>query len=232
MTTPSDPDEQQRHSWSDNAAAWTEAVRSQKIESRRVATDAAILGAIRARAPRRVLDCGCGEGWLCRALNEQHIDTVGIDVSSELIDAACRKGGGDYRVCSYADLSTDPERLGAPFNLVVCNFSLLEENLDTVLHSIASLVGPGGTLLIQTVHPCASPEQPYLSGWRTEGFRDFGEVFPKPMPWYFRTLADWLDLLRRSRLDLQELHEPLHPETGRPLSLILAAAVRPPELKD
>jgi 2-polyprenyl-3-methyl-5-hydroxy-6-metoxy-1,4-benzoquinol methylase len=228
MTPPIDLDKQQRQSWSPNAAAWTEAVRSQLIESRRVATDAAILEAIIARAPRRVLDCGCGEGWLCRALNDQHIDTVGIDVSPELIAAARRKGDGDYRVCSYAELSTEAEQVSAPFDVVVCNFSLLEEKLEPFLGSLTRLLGSGGTLLIQTVHPFSNPEQPYQSGWRTEGFRDFGGAFPELMPWYFRTLADWLNLLRGGGLEVQEIREPLHPTTEGPLSLILAATCRRP----
>ncbi|WP_221176052.1 class I SAM-dependent methyltransferase [Brevibacillus nitrificans] len=31
--------------------------------------------------PSRVLDVGCGEGWLARTLNEEGIDVVGIDGS-------------------------------------------------------------------------------------------------------------------------------------------------------
>jgi protein-L-isoaspartate O-methyltransferase len=49
-------------SWTVNASGWVQAVREAKIESRRVATDAAILEVIQARKPHRVLDVGCGEG--------------------------------------------------------------------------------------------------------------------------------------------------------------------------
>lgn len=56
------------HSWRANALAWTRAVRESRIESRRLATDRAIIEAVLARQPERVLDLGCGEGWLCRAL--------------------------------------------------------------------------------------------------------------------------------------------------------------------
>jgi hypothetical protein len=51
-------------SWQANADAWTAAVREQRIESRRLVTDAAILAL--ALAPLRILDLGCGEGWLRR----------------------------------------------------------------------------------------------------------------------------------------------------------------------
>ena len=51
-------------SWERNAANWTRVVREGLIPSRRAGTDAAILDAIAERAPRRLLDIGCGEGWL------------------------------------------------------------------------------------------------------------------------------------------------------------------------
>ncbi|HSK40392.1 MAG TPA: hypothetical protein VK943_11555, partial [Arenibaculum sp.] len=55
-------------SWTANAGLWTQAVRSGAIASRRLATDDAVVRAVAARRPRRVLDLGCGEGWLARAL--------------------------------------------------------------------------------------------------------------------------------------------------------------------
>ena len=53
--------EQLNLSWQANADAWTAAVREQRIESRRLVTDVAILQAILALSPKRILDLGCGE---------------------------------------------------------------------------------------------------------------------------------------------------------------------------
>ncbi|WP_132607665.1 class I SAM-dependent methyltransferase, partial [Pseudomonas aeruginosa] len=81
-------------SWRGNAEAWARAVREGRLESRRLATDDAILQVLRQRAPRRLLDIGCGEGWLCRALAGEVGECVGIDASSELIELARAAGGG------------------------------------------------------------------------------------------------------------------------------------------
>ena len=64
-------------SWTINALPWISAVREKKIESRRLVTDAAILDLVRSLSPKSVLDVGCGEGWLARALASYGIDAHG-----------------------------------------------------------------------------------------------------------------------------------------------------------
>ena len=70
------PEDALLDSWQHNAQAWIDAVRSGSIESRRQVTDQAILLAILGRQPERVLDLGCGEGWLLRALGDRGVEAV------------------------------------------------------------------------------------------------------------------------------------------------------------
>lgn len=215
-------------SWMANADAWTRAVREGRIESRRVATDAAIVDAVVARGPRRVLDLGCGEGWLMRALAEHGIEAVGLDVSMELVVAAEETGGGRYRCCSYDEVIDDPTRAGGPYDAVVCNFSLLGAELVPLLSALRQNLWEGGALVIQTVHPwTAAGDEPYAEGWRTETFDAFGGEFAEPMPWYFRTLEAWVDALHGAGFRLASLREPVHPGTGRPVSLLMVAEPAP-----
>lgn len=211
-------------SWTGNAAAWTAAVRDGRIESRRLATDAAILDALRALRPARVLDVGCGEGWLCRALAAHGIEAVGMDVSAPLVDAARAAGSGRFEVLPYAGLADAAPRLGT-FDALACNFALLEEDIVPMLRDLHALMAPGGHLVIQTVHPwTACGDEAYRDGWRLEDFAAFGDqAFPEPMPWYFRTLATWLANLDDAGYRVDRLREPAHPGTARPLSLLLEA---------
>lgn len=219
-----DPVEDLKQSWHVNAVAWTRAVREQQIESRRVASDAAIVQAALARAPQRVLDVGCGEGWLCRALAGHGIEVVGVDASAPLVEAAIRAGGAIYHALSYAELVSAPSQFGR-FDAVVCNFALLEAELGPLLGALRSMLRPGGVLLIQTMHPwVAVGDAPYRDGWRTETFASFGPGFVEPMPWFFRTLESWVAALCASGWRIQELHEPRHPQTGQPVSLLLVAS--------
>jgi 2-polyprenyl-3-methyl-5-hydroxy-6-metoxy-1,4-benzoquinol methylase len=210
-------------SWNANADAWTDAVRAQRIESRRVATDKAIVEAVLARSPRRVLDVGCGEGWLCRVLIGSGVETVGIDGSARLIEAARSAGGGRYEVVNYETFAQTPQALGT-FDAIVCNFALLERTIEPLLLATGEALNTKGKLLIQTLHPwLAAGGEPYADGWRNETFAALGDDFREPMPWYFRTLQSWFATLHDSGYIVQSLSEPRHPQTLHPLSLLLVA---------
>jgi 2-polyprenyl-3-methyl-5-hydroxy-6-metoxy-1,4-benzoquinol methylase len=215
-----------RHSWTENAAAWTDAVRGRRIESRAAATDGAVHSAIRECLAARVLDVGCGEGWLCRALAEASIEVVGFDATPELIARAREAAVGGsvaYLTLGYDDFAADPARVGSGFDAAVCNFSLLGRDIASTLSAAASVLRPGGALLIQTVHPFAdmSAAGRYEDGWRVEDFAALGPGFRAPMPWYFRTVGSWINELTAAGFTLAECREPVHPATGQPLSLLL-----------
>ena len=228
-TLQEDPSEILDRSWDDNARAWLAAVREGRIESRRVATDRAIVNAVLQRSPTRVLDVGCGEGWLCRTLREHGISCVGIDGSHDLVRAAqSADPEGEYHVLRYDDFERLPRIVKpAPTDVAVCNFALLHEDIGAILANIHDVLRPRGTLVIQTVHPwTARGASEYVDGWRTEEFAWSVCRFPRSMPWYFRTLESWLRTIGAGGFVLDGLTEPAHPESGMPLSLLLSA-VRP-----
>jgi SAM-dependent methyltransferase len=212
-------DEKIIDSWNKNTAPWVAAVRKGEIESRLLVTNQAIVDAVRSLAPATGLDIGCGEGWLVRAL--AGVAMVGVDVVPGLVEAARRAGGGDFRVMSYEDIAGG--RLDLQADVAICNFSLLgEESVAGLFRAAPSYLRPGGTLIVQTMHPVvACGDAPYLDGWREGSWAGFNDGFTDPPPWYFRTLASWVQLFNNNGLQLRELREPLHPKTGKPASLIL-----------
>ncbi len=215
-------------SWRSNAEAWSSAVREGRIASRRAGTDAAIVDAVLRTNARRVLDLGCGEGWLARALVARGCEVVGVDASPELIAAACALGAARYEIASYAEIAARTNELGS-FDAAIFNFALLGEDVQTPLRAARALLREGGALIVQTVHPWATcGDMAYINGWRIETFDAFGGDFHESMPWYFRTLSSWLEAIRASGFVIDDLVEPADPANGRPLSLLLRGSLRNP----
>jgi 2-polyprenyl-3-methyl-5-hydroxy-6-metoxy-1,4-benzoquinol methylase len=211
-------------SWHKNATPWTAAVREQRIESRRLVTDQAIVDAVMSRRPQSVLDIGCGEGWLVRALVAQGVQrAIGIDVVPALIEQAQAAGGGEFRVASYEDMARGD--LDLTVDVAVANFALIgKEAVDALIRASPSLLRPNGALIVQTLHPVvASGDLPYTDGWRTGSWAGFSDDFTDPAPWYFRTLESWVQLIATSDMRLEEMREPIHPITQKPASVIFIA---------
>lgn len=222
-----DPEVALLRSWQHNAQAWTEAVRSGAIESRRQVTDQAILLAIMARQPERVLDLGCGEGWLLRALSERGIKAIGVDGDASLVEAARAAGSTSVYQASYAELAEAKVEIGYDYPLICANFALLHQDIIPLLAAMQTLLAPGGALLIQTLHPWSVASGEYQDGWRSESFAGFAGHW-QPMPWYYRTLSSWLRALDMAGLHLVELQEPQHPQSPQPQSLLLVAERQSP----
>lgn len=222
--------------WHENAAPWTASVRAGAIESRRLVTDQAIVDAALRLAPRQVLDLGCGEGWLSRALSRHGLRVHGVDAVAALVEAARRVEPSPddaamppprFDCLSYEDIAAGA--LDGGYDLAVCNFSLIgDDSVAGLLRALPRLLGAHGRLLIQTLHPAqACGDAPYRDGWLDGSWAGCAGAFGEPAPWYFRTLGGWIALLERSGLRLQALSEPLHPLSAQPLSLILTAAPDP-----
>ncbi len=211
--------------WQANATPWTAAVRGGHIASRALATDRAVLDAVLARQPRRVLDVGCGEGWLTRALTAHGVDTLGLDAVPALVEQARQLKQGRFGVARIGELMASPQV--ADFDAWVCNFSLFHPDDGVALAAAAAHRLPShGTLIVQTLHENAtaagagSPD-----GWQPGSWGPCGQVaaFAEPIPWYFRSAASWRALLAAQGFGVVRCAEPAHPDTGVALSLLITA---------
>ncbi len=212
-------------SWHHNAQSWIDVVRSGGIESRRQVTDQAILRAVLGRQPERVLDLGCGEGWLLRELEKRGIDAVGVDGDATLVEAARTAGSSPVHLASYEALVEAKVDVGSDYDLICANFALLHQDIIPLLAAMNALLAPGGALVIQTLHPWTAAAGDYQDGWRQETFDGFKGQW-EPMPWYFRTLSSWVNALDMGGFRQVGLQEPQHPQSAVPQSLLWVAEKR------
>ena len=195
--------------WQENAEPWCAALASGAIKSREAITNQAIVDAICRLRPRRVLDIGCGEGWLLQALAEQGIAAEGVDVVPELIDAA-RRRGAQCECLSYEALARRPA--SPDYDVIVCNFSLLGESLQSLLAALVGRLAPGGRVLVQTLHPVFSRPERYQSAWQAGSWQGLEPALQKQFksaaPWFFRPLSAWIELFCESGLLIERCVEP------------------------
>jgi SAM-dependent methyltransferase len=220
-------DEGTLEAWDEAAPAWAAAVRGAADPQRRL-TDRAIVDLVRQVPTGPVLDAGCGEGWLARELASKRHEVTAIDGSRRMIELAEAEGGKiEYAHATFAEAGENPRKLQGAYGTIVFNFSLLDQRITPILAAAGAVLFPYGRILIQATHPAAVIGDPagYRDGWRTMEEVAPGARLARPIPWYFRTFTTWVLELRRAGLLLVETYEPLDPDTGRPISLLLHVTI-------
>ena len=123
-----------------------------------------LLGSVRGR---RILDAGCGEGYLSRKLAKLGADVTAVDFSREMLAMARERTdpeiGIQYMHGNCEDLSFLDEE---SFDTVVSNM-VLHDLADhrVFLRSIHRVLVPKGILVISFSHPCFNTPN---SGWMKE----------------------------------------------------------------
>ncbi|MBI5399552.1 class I SAM-dependent methyltransferase [Candidatus Saganbacteria bacterium] len=127
-------------------------------------------GALRLLAPERdekILDAACGQGVFCRALAEKGATVIGIDNSSNLINAAKKRSHQiniKYFVADATNLTSFSDQ---SFDAVSCIMALQNiESLDKAIAEFSRVLKNGGRLLLVMNHPCF--RIPRQSGWGTD----------------------------------------------------------------
>ncbi len=207
-------------SWHKNAAPWIVAIQEHQIESRKLITDRAIVDTVLDYGGNQVLDIGCGEGWLTRALSARGMRVLGVDIVPEFIDRAQLISNDRFKLLSYEEISDG--NLTEKFDVAVANFSLLgDDSVTSLFGSMRSILHPQGIFIVQTIHPVfGCGEEPYVDGWRSGSWAGFSNDFTDPAPWYFRTFATWINLYISHGMRLLEIREPINSQTGKPASAI------------
>jgi SAM-dependent methyltransferase len=158
---------------------------------------------------RRVLDAGCGEGYLARTLAVRGADVTGIDLSPSLIDQARAKdprGRIDYQV---ADLSQPLPNAVGSFD-AAASYLVLNDVADYrgFAATLGAVLRPGGQLVLALNNPYSAVIDRHVTDYFDAGavspYRGLWEVGIKAY-YHHRTLENYLDAFQAGGLRLTKL---------------------------
>lgn len=208
-------------SWNKNALEWIKVIENADIESRKF-TNKAILQLIGNSPAIKVLDVGCGEGWLTRSLGTMGKYAVGLDAIAQLLENAKKKGGGTYYRMSYEDIILGNPIPEAPYDAAVFNFCLYQkEGLGQLLKQIKNVLSENGYIAVQTLHPffLLQNKMAYKSQWLDDSLKGLPGNFTDGHSWYARTFESWISVFKKAGLQLHQLQEVTN-DDHKPISVI------------
>jgi 2-polyprenyl-3-methyl-5-hydroxy-6-metoxy-1,4-benzoquinol methylase len=208
-------------SWDINATEWSQVMEQEGIASRKF-TNPAIVEAITNYEPLKILDLGCGEGWLTRALSHEKNKVIGVDATETLLETARKKGTQKYYRLAYKDIVKGANIPEAPFDAVVLNFCLYQKNeVPDLLIALQRSLSDPGLIFIQTLHPSylLMNELPYEDQWIGDSWKGLNGNFIQPHSWYARTLENWINTFRDCRYELIKVKEVIN-NNKVPVSII------------
>jgi SAM-dependent methyltransferase len=182
----------------------------------------AILRLARHDPGTRVLDAGCGVGFLTALIARSAREVVGVDMSPASI-ALARRLHGAIPNARFLLEAIEDLRLAEPVALAVSNMTLMSVvDLPGALASLHENLEPGGSLVFTTTHPwfwpryCGYDDEPWFAydrempiEWRyhTSAGPEDGPVVTH----IHRSLERYWSVLDGAGFDPEEIAEPLPP---------------------
>jgi SAM-dependent methyltransferase len=130
----------------------------------------------------KILDLGCGDGQIARALAAQGSDVLGVDPTQLHIDVAIERGGGpQYLLGSATNIPADDESFDA---VVACLVFEHIDQMDEAMTEVARVLKPRGQFSFFLNHPLL---QTPGSGWIDDHIIDPPEQYWRIGPYLVET---------------------------------------------
>jgi SAM-dependent methyltransferase len=220
-TPPRDPDQADvRDLWDRLADDWQIQVGDDGDANRRLNSDPVLWAMLGDVAGRRVLDAGCGTGYLSRQLAARGAVVTGVDVSKRMIALARAASSAlDLRVDSCTTLSTVGD---GTIDAIVANYVVMDvPDLPATIAAFSRVLRPGGIAVLVFSHPCFPQARAVVTSparvayhWPFNYFEPRTCVEP---PWkhftshfvsFHRPLSTYWKAFRAAGFDVDDFDEP------------------------
>jgi ubiquinone/menaquinone biosynthesis C-methylase UbiE len=125
-------------------------------------------GVLRLLAPlagESAVDIACGQGVLCRMLEERGLEVTGVDAAKELIESA-RERGPDNIHYFVGDAREMKFLVDGAFAAATCVLAIQNINpIQPVFAEVSRILKPMGRFVVAMMHPCFRGPKESSWGW-------------------------------------------------------------------
>lgn len=162
-------EEMSRRGWDRISEWWNSRYSPRGDVNREWVIDPALFRLLGPAQGLRVLDAGCGSGYLSRLLSAKGAAVVGVDLSPRLLEIARREESREPLRIEYheSDLARLSAFADASFDAVVSNVVMQDVvAYREAFREFGRVLRPGGRLVFSITHPCF--DRPVPARWLRE----------------------------------------------------------------
>ncbi|MGE4132877.1 MAG: class I SAM-dependent methyltransferase [Bdellovibrionales bacterium] len=198
--------------WDDKAAQWKQWVGESGDNNRRFNSDPVLkkfAGDVRGK---KILDAGCGAGYLAISMARDGAEVIGVDLSQKMIQEAAslaleKKSTARFRVDSCEELGTVPD---ASIDILVSNYVLMDlPNLQNAVNSIYRVLTPRGVAVCVIGHPFGSELKESENYFDEVKKVDRWGPFDSDFIFFHRPLSQYWKAFREAGLEIVDFDEPV-----------------------
>lgn len=165
---------------------------------------------------KRILDAGCGQGYLCRLLAKRGASVVGMEPAEGWLQQAMAREaaaplGITYIQEDVSSLDLQRHRLGV-FDAVIANMVFMDiPNDEPAFHNCVEVLASGGSLIFSLSHPCFEEESARWGEHEYVAVHEYLREYLIPQTFasrIHRPLSHYLNLVARSGCILRQVIEP------------------------
>lgn len=174
---------------------------------------------------KKILDAGCGNGYITDMLAEEGAEVIGVDGSGKMVERA--KNRYPHHNFLQADLLKPLEFETQSFDVVVANMVLMHlADIDTFLGEAARILRLTGCFVASVLHPCFNEPAMGLSRsvwskliggkimgvaadyFRKSGNRRYESALSETVTHYHRTLQEYSEAFWEHGMAIAVMKEP------------------------
>ena len=216
--------------WDAKAERWDSSYDEEGDRNRKYQSDEVLFRLLAQVAGQRILDAGCGQGYLCRILTKRGATVVGVENSTRFYELAVNYEEKESLNITYhlGSICHMPYLADGSFDAVVSNYVLMDVcDYEAAVRELGRVLKLGGVAVVVITHPCFhTPGSGWLRvppdslrreervRWMVDRYFDRGfwrqnwPPFDTEFINFHRTLSDYFHTFQAASLRVTDLEEP------------------------